>query len=95
MIAARCEMLLSPGTLISVSIRGARLTRNSIEPIENFFAELSAAARCSCGRAHQHPISAALVQLSSAARKADCGQNRRPPIVDLTERGKSSLYKDP
>jgi hypothetical protein len=30
-ITARCEMLLSPGTLISMSIRGARFTRNSIE----------------------------------------------------------------
>ncbi len=30
MITARCEMLLSPGTLISRSIRGARFTRNSI-----------------------------------------------------------------
>ena len=29
-ITARCEMLLSPGTVISRSIRGARLTRNSI-----------------------------------------------------------------
>src|SRR3954454_15140216 len=31
MITARCEMLLSPGTVISRSIRGARLTRNSID----------------------------------------------------------------
>src|SRR5438552_4049745 len=31
MITARCEMLLSPGTVISKSIRGARFTRNSIE----------------------------------------------------------------
>jgi len=30
MMTARCEMLLSPGTVISSSIRGARLTRNSI-----------------------------------------------------------------
>ena len=29
-ITARCEMLLSPGTVISMSIRGARFTRNSI-----------------------------------------------------------------
>src|SRR5690242_8524727 len=33
MIAARCEILLSPGTVISASIRGARLTRNSISPV--------------------------------------------------------------
>jgi hypothetical protein len=31
MITARCEMLLSPGTVISRSIRGARFTRNSID----------------------------------------------------------------
>src|ERR1041385_6427269 len=30
-ITARCEMLLSPGTVISRSIRDARFTRNSIE----------------------------------------------------------------
>src|SRR6266404_2211709 len=29
-ITARCEMLLSPGTVISMSIRGARFTRNSM-----------------------------------------------------------------
>jgi hypothetical protein len=29
-MTARCEMLLSPGTVISMSIRGARFTRNSI-----------------------------------------------------------------
>ena len=31
MTTARCEMLLSPGTVISMSIRGARFTRNSID----------------------------------------------------------------
>src|SRR6266513_2070628 len=31
MNTARCEMLLSPGTVISISIRGARFTRNSID----------------------------------------------------------------
>ena len=31
MITARCEILLSPGTVISRSIRGARFTRNSID----------------------------------------------------------------
>jgi hypothetical protein len=31
MITARCEMLLSPGTVISMSIRDARFTRNSID----------------------------------------------------------------
>src|SRR5215831_13637402 len=31
-MAARCEMLLSPGTVISASIRGARFMRNSIDP---------------------------------------------------------------
>src|SRR5215475_9000079 len=30
-ITARCEMLLSPGTVISMSIRGARFTRKSID----------------------------------------------------------------
>jgi hypothetical protein len=29
MITARCEMLLSPGTVISASIRAARFTRKS------------------------------------------------------------------
>ena len=33
MITARCEMLLSPGTVISMSIRGARLIRNSIDKL--------------------------------------------------------------
>ena len=33
MITARCEMLLSPGTVISISIRGARLIRNSIDEL--------------------------------------------------------------
>src|ERR1700719_895437 len=33
-IAARCEILLSPGTVISASIRGARLTRNSINQLK-------------------------------------------------------------
>ena len=32
-ITARCEMLLSPGTVISISIRGARLIRNSINEV--------------------------------------------------------------
>src|SRR2546429_5596450 len=31
MITARCEILLSPGTVISMSIRGALFTRNSID----------------------------------------------------------------
>ena len=31
MITARWEILLSPGTVISMSIRGARFTRNSID----------------------------------------------------------------
>src|SRR5438093_3549373 len=33
MITARCEMLLSPGTVISMSIRGARLIRSSIDEL--------------------------------------------------------------
>src|SRR5437764_8012595 len=33
-IAARCEILLSPGTVISASTRGARFTRNSINQLE-------------------------------------------------------------
>src|ERR1700737_483766 len=32
-IAARCEILLSPGTVISASTRGARFTRNSINQL--------------------------------------------------------------
>ena len=36
MMAARCEMLLSPGTVISVSIRGARFTRSSIGSVPKF-----------------------------------------------------------
>ena len=34
MIAARCEILLSPGTVISASIRGARFTRSSINQLK-------------------------------------------------------------
>ena len=35
MMTARCEMLLSPGTAISMSIRGALFIRNSIENERN------------------------------------------------------------
>src|SRR5205807_5198127 len=38
-MAARWEMLLSPGTIISVSIRGARFTRSSIGSVPNLFAQ--------------------------------------------------------
>src|SRR6202022_1198902 len=34
MIAARCEILLSPGTVISASTRGARFTRSSINQLK-------------------------------------------------------------
>src|ERR1700680_1330453 len=39
MMAARWEMLLSPGTVISVSIRGARFTRSSIGSVPKLFAQ--------------------------------------------------------
>ena len=39
MMAARCEMLLSPGTLISASNRGARFTRNSISLCRSYLAK--------------------------------------------------------
>jgi len=38
-MAARWEMLLSPGTVISVSIRGARFTRSSIGSVQKLFAQ--------------------------------------------------------
>src|SRR2546421_12547041 len=34
-ITARCEMLLSPGTAISASMRGARLMRNSMSDAQH------------------------------------------------------------
>src|SRR6266513_1415949 len=40
-IAARCEILLSPGTVISASIRGARFTRNSINQLKKSDAAFS------------------------------------------------------
>src|SRR5437016_14336930 len=51
MITARCEMLLSPGTAISMSIRGARLIRSSIDELLNFLAEraLHSCAEASIG----------------------------------------------
>jgi hypothetical protein len=58
-------MLLSPGTVISVSIRGARFIRNSIESVTN-----CARARGVTGRAareDQHPVQAADVQPSCMA----------------------------
>ncbi len=44
MMTARCEMLLSPGTVISASIRGARFTRNSIELVSRHHSQEAAAA---------------------------------------------------
>ena len=41
MMAARCEILLSPGTVISASIRGARFTRSSISKSKKSDAALS------------------------------------------------------
>ena len=51
MITARCEMLLSPGTVISISIRDARLIRNSIDKCEIF-----PEANASSARNDQHRI---------------------------------------
>src|SRR5438552_13387064 len=44
-ITARWEMLLSPGTVISVSIRGARLTRNSIDQFKKISQKRAAVPR--------------------------------------------------
>jgi hypothetical protein len=62
---------------------------------ENFPEDFSAAALCSCGRAHQHPISGALVQLPQPHNDQLRTHAKAGAIVDLTERGKSSGYKDP
>src|SRR5712691_1607212 len=75
MIAARCEMLLSPGTVISVSIRGARLTRNSIDQF-NPPQDRAVALRLS-GQDYQHPIFDVLVQLRSGQNDYSSVSGRR------------------
>src|SRR5438105_13140021 len=67
-ITARCEMLLSPGTVISVSIRGARLTRNSIDQFEKDSAEVRSRAAFHPPNRHQHRRLGAVVQFSSDRR---------------------------
>jgi len=46
MMAARCEILLSPGTVISASTRGARLMRSSIRAVFS----TNPCAGCACVR---------------------------------------------
>src|SRR5437588_6953587 len=67
-MTARCEMLLSPGTVISVSIRGARLTRNSIDQFEKDSAEVRSRAAFHPPNRHQHRRLGAVVQFSSDRR---------------------------
>src|SRR2546428_13284680 len=59
MMAARCEMLLSPGTAISASTRGPRFIRNSMESI---LQHRSGRLRCAQPDHKQHRIEEALVQ---------------------------------
>src|SRR5205814_10390943 len=73
MITARCEILLSPGTVISMSIRGARFTRNSIDkkkPLVNtqyaMLAKKTDAA--TIGTQYQHPASALNTLKSNPSR---------------------------
>src|SRR5204862_4708888 len=73
MITARCEILLSPGTVISMSIRGARFTRNSIDkkkPLVNTqygILDKRQAPRQS-GTRYQHPASALNTLKSNPSR---------------------------
>ena len=55
MMAVRCEMLLSPGTVISVSIRDARFTRNSIQSVTDL-ARAATLAIARFAREDQHPV---------------------------------------
>jgi len=73
MITARCEILLSPGTVISMSIRGARFTRNSIDkkkPLVNtqygMLDKKTDAA--TIGTQYQHPASALNTLKSNPSR---------------------------
>src|SRR6266576_5096828 len=59
MITARCEILLSPGTVISRSSRGARLIRNSIDEVLKFFAKRTRHPRA---REEHHRTEGAVVQ---------------------------------
>src|SRR5260370_30345395 len=68
-ITARWEMLLSPGTVISVSIRGARLTRNSIDQFEKDSPEALSRVAFHSPNRHQHPRLDAVVHFSPIGQK--------------------------
>src|SRR6266446_2702314 len=70
-ITARWEMLLSPGTVISVSIRGARLTRSSINQFEKDSVETHSRAAFHRPNRHQHRRLGAVVQFSSTGGKSN------------------------
>ena len=76
MITARCEILLSPGTVISMSIRGALFTRNSIDkkkPLVNTqygILDKRQAPRQS-GTRYQHPASALNTLKSNPSRNQE------------------------
>src|SRR5437016_5766721 len=88
MLATRWEMLLSPGTVISVSIRDARFIRNSIEALINF-ADSPSQQQCDV-REGQHPILDTVVQLCYIAAARTCASHRTAKAASTTEPGRSS-----
>src|SRR5438477_12390973 len=107
MITARCEILLSPGTVISMSIRGARFTRNSIDkkkPLVNtqygMLDKKTDAA--TIGTQYQHPASALNTLKSNSSRNKKnlirvrilyLRPRRKAFHVDIFARSLGTLYQ--
>jgi len=95
MITARCEILLSPGTVISRSSRGARLIRNSIDEVLKFFAKRTRYPRA---REEHHRIEGAVVQPCSPETNLRFVRStfpRRTSVAKITERERFCPYRDP
>ncbi len=82
-ITARWEMLLSPGTVISMSIRGARFTRNSIENARETDTGMLTARQKNRAALIRHPV--CRIQ----------HQRNRPNSIAVTAPERSCLCKDP
>src|ERR1700736_2566262 len=76
-IAARCEILLSPGTVISASTRGARFTRNSINQLRK--AMLHSVSRI------QHPSQLSLRNKKDFVRERIFNFRARRKAADIDE----------
>src|SRR4029077_17756745 len=75
-MAARCEILLSPGTVISASIRGARFMRNSIGAGSSQKARAPVVHACDS----QHRIWHGLVQQCRQIRREFYGTRKIFPV---------------